>query len=149
MDIQLPDGKTLVNASPEDATARGIAATTVAEAETAAAAMARKGQLRGQIHMQAGDQLSLIGANADASALLMVEMAKLARALSTATSVAEVNAAAQPFADLTQSFFADVEAGALNLPYLVKGDAPAALLDIQTRADKAAQAFIAVQGDQS
>jgi len=101
---------------------------------------ATRSAVRQRIKASAGDVESLLGTTADAAALVLYEMAKMAAAISAAGTVAEIKAAAQPFADLTAPFLAGVADGSVKLPVLAKGEA-AALAEMQTRATAVAVAL--------
>ena len=99
---------------------------------------------RTRIANDAGDTLSLLGTTSDGAHLLLIHMARLATALKTAQNLAEVRAAAAPFADLMEAYLAklDADPATAKLPYAVKpGGEAAALEEIETRATAVAQAF--------
>ncbi|MDJ0827755.1 MAG: hypothetical protein QNJ16_19890 [Rhodobacter sp.] len=123
-----------------DLETQGVPEAVIAAAEAAALATERKRQVRSSIRRTAGDDASLLGTTADCTALLLYEMAKMAATIAGAGTVAEIKAAAQPFADLTAPFLAAVEDGSVKLPVLIKGEATA-LAEIQTRATAVADAI--------
>jgi len=94
---------------------------------------ATRSAVRQRVKASAGDVESLLGTTSDATALVLYEMAKMAAAISAAGTVAEIKAAALPFADLTAPFLAGIADGSVKLPVLAKGEA-ASLLEIQSRA---------------
>jgi len=112
----------------------------IASAEADIAAEAQRTAIRARIRSTAGDNASLLGTTSDAAALLLYEMAKMAAEINAAGTVAEIKAAAQPFADLTAPFLAAVADGSVKLPVLIKGEA-AALAEMQTRATAVAAAL--------
>lgn len=101
---------------------------------------AARSAIRQRVRESAGDVESLLGTTSDAIALVLYEMAKLAAAINAAGTVAEIKAAAKPFADLTAPFLAGVADGSVKLPVLAKGEA-ASLVEIQTRATAVADAI--------
>ncbi len=107
-----------------------------------------KAKKRARIADDAGDTLSLLGTTSDGAHLLLIHMARLATALKTAQNIAQVRAAATPFADLMEPYLAKIDADepTAKLPYAVKpGGEAAALLEIETRATAVADALTAVQ----
>lgn len=102
---------------------------------------AMKSALRQRIAAGAGDVPTILATTADAAQLLLFEIATMARALSTATSVAEVRAAALPFATLTSDFLDGVAADTIRLPFQVKG-VEAVMTDIATRSTAVADAWL-------
>lgn len=141
MDIELPDGRIITNATSAEALAAGATAGAIVTAQVAATAASVKMALRAKIHRDAGDTLTLVGTNADGVSMLFFEMAKMAKALTEATTVAEVNTAATDFELLTRDFLAGVQADTVKLPYLVKADAPTIFAEIADRAHSAAVAY--------
>jgi hypothetical protein len=103
--------------------------------------MARE-QLREAIVATAGDTASLLGTTADATQLLLKEMAELAYGLSTAQSLADVRTAALPFAELTSALIDELADGTVKLPYLTKG-VGIVMTEIKTRATAVSNAMIA------
>jgi hypothetical protein len=99
-------------------------------------------RLREAIVESAGDTASLLGTTADATQLLLKEMAELALKLSTAQSLADVRIAALPFAELTSALIDELADGTVKLPYLTKGVGPV-MTEIKTRATAVSNAMIA------
>ena len=97
--------------------------------------------LREQIATEAGDTLSLLGTTNDTAMLALHGLASLATALSTATSLAQVRAAAEPFAAQAADFLANVEAGTVRLPYIAKG-VNGTMAEIETRATAVSEALV-------
>ena len=99
-----------------------------------------RAQIRQRIDERAGDSLSLLGTTSDAAALVVFGLASLVAKLSTANSLAEVRAAAEPFADMSAEFLAKVEAGDVKLPFMAKG-IEATIAEIETRATAVTEAL--------
>lgn len=99
-------------------------------------------RLREAIVESAGDTASLLGTTADATQLLLKEMAELALALSTAQSLADVRIAALPFAELTSALIDELAEGTVKLPYLTKG-VGTVMTEIKTRATAVTNAMLA------
>lgn len=93
-------------------------------------ASARKSSIRARIDAQA-DQATREGVISDVLGVVVVGLSQLTVALSKAKSLAEVNEAAKPLAEIGESIDAAVKSGALTLPYMVKtGGAGAVLADM-------------------
>jgi hypothetical protein len=90
-----------------------------AAALTAAALQSEARRL--SVLVAAGDAETRLGVVADAAGMALVELARLSQGLAAATTLAEVRAAAQPLADLTSSYIAQIDAGTLRLPHAAKG----------------------------
>ena len=90
-------------------------------------------RIRDAVHAAAGDPESLIGTTADATQLLLYGFTTLITKLHTAKSLAEVREAAAPFADLSASFLAKLDADEVKLPFMVKG-LESVVSDIEKRA---------------
>ncbi|MEO0485264.1 MAG: hypothetical protein AAF092_05075 [Pseudomonadota bacterium] len=134
------DGRVTANTTPEEAAQLGYSAGAIAAAEQAEMARTARIAIRQQIAATAGDTKSLLGTTSDAAALALLELAKLSKALSTANSLAEVRAAAQPLADLTAPLLARVESGVTKLPHLAKG-ADVAIAEMEARATAVTEAL--------
>ncbi len=89
--------------------------------------------IRHGIENDVADMSSLLGTTSDGAALCLAKLAELAASLSTATTLAEVRAAAQPLATLTADFLSKVQDGTIQLPHMVKGGDAAALTEIGDR----------------
>ncbi|MCF2856469.1 hypothetical protein L1286_03215 [Pseudoalteromonas sp. SMS1] len=76
---------------------------------------------RSRIHYAVADSDSLIGTTSDTAHLLLVEFAKLTKAIAAATTLEEVKAAAQPSADLFAPLLDKQIANQLTFPYQYKG----------------------------
>lgn len=121
-----------VSAQPTSATEKG-------------ADEARKSSIRAAIEKQA-DQLTREGVLSDVLGVVVVGLAQLAVALSKAKTLADVNAAAQPLADIGTAVDAAVKSGALKLPYMVKsGGAQGVLADMTKLSNGVAAVFAAAQ----
>jgi hypothetical protein len=82
----------------------------------------------------------------DVLGVMVVGISQLTVALSKAKTLAEVNAAAQPLADIGAAVDAAVKSGALKLPYMVKtGGAQAVLADMTKLSNGVAEVFVAAQ----
>ncbi|KMW56987.1 hypothetical protein AIOL_001945 [Candidatus Rhodobacter oscarellae] len=99
-----------------------------------------RAQIRQRIDERAGDSLSRLGTTSDAAALAVFGLASLVAKLSTAGSLAEVRAAAEPFAAMSADFLAKVEAGDVKLPFMAKG-IEATIAEIETRATAVTEAL--------
>lgn len=130
---------------PDDLRQAGVPDALIADAIAKQQAIEAKQKLRHQIRQTAGDTESLLGTTADAAQLLLYEIGKLAQALNTAGSLAEVRAAAQPLSNLLGPLVAAVDAGTVKLPYQVKGGPGAVLPEIQDRATQVADVLAAGQ----
>lgn len=106
---------------------------------------ARKSAVRAAIERQA-DQLTREGILSDVLGVVVVGLAQLTVALSKAKTLADVNAAAQPLADIGAAVDAAVKSGALKLPYMVKaGGAQGVLTDMTKLSNGVAAVFAATQ----
>ncbi|ADZ93395.1 hypothetical protein [Marinomonas mediterranea] len=94
--------------------------------------------IRGYIADKAGDSNSLLGTTTDGMQLLLHAFSQLNVALSSASSLAEVRAAAEPFNELATGFLAKVEAGEVSLPFQIKG-VENVVSDIENRATQVAE----------
>lgn len=112
--------------------------------DAAVAPVERLAQVRGAIRANGGDTLSMLGTTADASAIALHGLASLAANLSTAQDIAEVRAAAEPFAAFAASFLSKVESGDVVLPFMVK-DTESVFGDIEARASVVSDALVANQ----
>jgi len=108
-------------------------------------AAADRSAVRQKIAAKAGDEASLLGTTSDAAALAVYGLAVLVGKLSTAKSLAEVNAAAAPFAELSAAFLAKVESGEVQLPFMAKG-LDVVVADIEARATAVTEALKSAQG---
>lgn len=81
----------------------------------------KRSVIRQQISKTAGDNATLLGTTSDATQLLFYGFTSLIAKLNTANSLAEVRAAAAPFADLSAGFLTKVEDGEVKLPFMIKG----------------------------
>jgi hypothetical protein len=80
-----------------------------------------RSNIRNAISACAGDSDSLLGTTSDTTHLLLYHFASLIAKLHVANSLAEVRAAAAPFAKLSAGFRAKLEGGEVRLPYMGKG----------------------------
>ena len=133
-------GATYANATPADLIAAGVPQAAIDAAIAAKAALDGRDAIRRRIALEAGDILSLIGTTADGGQILLYAFATVIRSLHTAQSLAEVRAAAEPFAELANGFLDRLDSGAVRLPFMVKG-MDAAVADIETRATAVAKAL--------
>lgn len=146
--ILMEDGETITGSitwicgSQTGDTVEGLR--TLLEQELASDAV--KHVTRRTIARDIGDTETLLGTTSDATQLLLYETAKLATALSTANSLAEVRAAAQPLADLLGPLATAVDAGTVKLPYQTKGGAATVLPEIEQRATAVAEVLQANNG---
>ena len=99
-----------------------------------------RAQVRQRIDERAGDSLSMLGTTSDAAALAVFGLASLVAKLSTAGSLAEVRAAAEPFAAMSADFLGKVEAGEVKLPFMAKG-IEATIAEIEARATAVTEAL--------
>jgi hypothetical protein len=106
-------------------------------------AEANRSKTRQMIAQKAGDQASILGTTADATQLLLYAVASLVVRIATATNIAEMRAAAAPFAPLSTAFLAKVDAGSVKLPFMTKG-LDAVVSDIEGRATAVADALASV-----
>lgn len=142
------DERTSLAVNREEAEALGYPEEVIAAAEAATEKKGETRQIRARIEATAGDTLSLLGTASDGAALTLVGLARLAKGLSEATTMAEVNAAAQPFASLTASFLAAIEDGSLVLPAILKTE-EAVLAEVATRAAAVTAALTANEGGEN
>lgn len=92
------------------------------------------------------DAKSREGVMSDVLGVIVVVLAQLTVALSKAKTLADVNAAAQPLADIGVAVDAAVKSGALKLPYMVKtGGAQGVLADMTKLSNSVAAVFAAAQ----
>ena len=104
-----------------------------------------KDRLRMQIENVA-DGKTREGIVSDVLGVVVVGLAQLTVALSKAKTLADVNAAAQPLADIGTVVDAAVKSGALKLPYMVKtGGAQGVLADMTKLSNGVAAVFAAAQ----
>ncbi|MBH9537904.1 hypothetical protein [Novosphingopyxis sp. YJ-S2-01] len=115
------EGRQTINVSRGEAADLGYPEEAIDAAEQAAHAAADRSKLRERIIAGAGDTDSLLGTVADVSTLMLAQLAQLAAALSTAQSLAEMRAAAQPLADLTNDLRARIDSGEIHFPHQAKG----------------------------
>jgi hypothetical protein len=86
------------------------------------------------------------GVMSDVLGVVVVGLAQLTVALSKAKTLADVNAAAQPLADIGAAVDTAVKSGALKLPYMVKsGGAQGVLADMTKLSNGVAAVFAAAQ----
>ena len=86
------------------------------------------------------------GIVSDVLGVVVVGLSQLTVALSKAKNLADVNAAAQPLADIGAAVDAAVKSGALKLPYMVKsGGAQGVLADMTKLSNGVAAVFAAAQ----
>lgn len=119
-------------------------------AEQAAAAQLREREARLDSVRRSIDQVadpkSREGVISDVLGVVVVGLAQLTVALSKAKTIADVNAAAQPLADIGTAVDAAVKSGALKLPYMVKsGGAQGVLADMTKLSNGVAAVFAAAQ----
>jgi hypothetical protein len=109
------------------------------------AATQAKALIRANIESIA-DSRTREGVMSDVLGVMVVGISQLTVALSKAKTLAEVNAAAQPLADIGAAVDAAVKSGALKLPYMVKtGGAQAVLADMTKLSNGVAEVFVAAQ----
>ena len=133
------------NPAPVDPSAPVFTAAELKQMAADQDAQYKKNVIRAAIQQGAGDPLSLLGTTADAVQMLMISMAELLDGISKATTLAEVKAAAASngFAGAAGQLLADVQAGAVSMPYTVKGGVAAIMPDITSRADAVAKVIAA------
>ena len=86
------------------------------------------------------------GVISDVLGVVVVGLSQLTVELSKAKTLADVNAAAQPLADIGTAVDAAVKSGALKLPYMVKsGGAQGVLADMTKLSNGVAAVFAAAQ----
>lgn len=87
------------------------------------AAEAVKTGIRNKIKVRSGDVESLLGTTADAVQILLVSMAELLIAIGSATTISQIKAAAagNGMAVIAPVLMADINSGAVKMPYQVKG----------------------------
>ncbi|PQA82730.1 hypothetical protein C5F52_14215 [Limnohabitans sp. TS-CS-82] len=86
------------------------------------------------------------GVISDVLGVVVVGLSQLTVALSKAKSLADVNAAAQPLADIGAVVDAALKSGSLKLPYMVKtGGAQGVLADMTKLSNGVAAVFAAAQ----
>jgi hypothetical protein len=107
-------------------------------------ASVEKSAIRQLIEQGAGDPASQMGTMSDAVHILLYGVASLVAKLATAQSLAEVREAATPFAELSGSFLAKVQAGQVRLPMMAK-PFESVVADIEQRATATADAIAAVR----
>jgi len=102
----------------------------------------KRGHVRNVIQETAGDIPSLLGTIADVAQLLLVAHCHVIDGISKATTIAEIKAVANtsPLAADAVVLLADIAAGTVKMPYLLKGE-PAVIADIKTRATAVATAL--------
>lgn len=104
-----------------------------------------KATLRQKID-EVADAKTREGVTSDVLGVVVVGLAQLTVALSKAKTLADVNAAAQPLADIGTAVDAAVKSGALKLPYMVKtGGAQGVLADMTKLSNGVAAVFAAAQ----
>lgn len=135
------NGRRFAGDTPADLAEMGVPQAEIDAAVAALAERAARDQLRAKIGATAGDTASLLGTTADGAQLAVYELGKLATALSTAQSLAEMRAAAAPLAALMADFLGRVERGETNLTALLKGE-PVVLADIETRSNAVCAAMV-------
>tara|TARA_B100000678_G_scaffold75557_1_gene62136 strand:- start:703 stop:1149 length:447 start_codon:yes stop_codon:yes gene_type:complete len=128
------EGRSYPNVTAEQAREIGVPEEAIAAAMAEIDARTRRSEIRRDLADGPGDTASLLGTTADGTALLLVEVAKFARSLSAATSLAEMRDAAQPLVTLTEQFLIGVEDGSIKLPYQHKGAANDAIVEFSARA---------------
>lgn len=111
-------------------------------------AEAARSEVRQRIAATAGDEASLLGTTSDAAALAVYGLASLVAKLATARSLAEVNAAAAPFAELSAAFLTKVDDRDVQLPFMAKG-LDFVVSEIEARATKVSIALGGADGDVS
>jgi len=79
--------------------------------------------LRRNIELKVGDTPSILGTTADGASLGLVTLAELSRDLATATTLAEVRAAAEPLATLFSDLLTKLDSGEVKLTCEYKGRA--------------------------
>lgn len=89
------------------------------------------------------DPQSREGVMSDVLGVVVVGLAQLTVALSKAKTLADVNAAAQPLADIGAAVDAAVKSGALKLPYMVKASGAQGVLADMTRLSNGVTAVLA------
>ena len=81
----------------------------------------RRSLIRARIDEHAGDTQSLLGTASDATQLLLYAFATLVTKLGSASTIAEIRASVEPFAELSQAFLAKIDSGEVKLTALSKG----------------------------
>lgn len=139
-------GQTSFNVTPEEAASLGYPADVIAEAVAQGERHAIRMRTRGAITDAAGDIESIVGTVSDATQLLLYGVASLVAKLATAQSLAEMRAAAEPFAELSAAFLGKVEDGSVKLPFFIKG-IDSVVADIETRATAVADVMALVAAE--
>jgi hypothetical protein len=108
-------------------------------------AVAARQLLRAEIDKAAGDVPTLLGATADAAAVVMLDLVALCTAIAAAGTVADIKAAAAVLRDKYEPVTAALTTGGKRLPHMVKpgGDA-SALAEMIERGDKVAAVIASV-----
>lgn len=140
------EGRSFPSISVEEARAAGIPEATIEAGIQSAEATERRATIRSALRAGPGDTASLLGTTSDGSSLLLVEIGRMARALSQATTLAEMRDAATPFAELIGPFLDDIDSGEISLPYLAKGTAEDVLRETGERGTAVSQAIIDANG---
>ena len=99
-----------------------------------------KAELRNQISVQAGDIESQHGTTADISQMLCYGFLLFMQSLHDAKSLNELRAVAEPFTEIAEDFFAKIETGKTQLPFIQKGMGKV-VDDMAKRATAAAEAL--------
>lgn len=99
-----------------------------------------KSLVREAITDTAGDTLSLLGTTSDGSQLLLFHLAKLVTGLAAAQSLEDMRTAAAEFEPTASAFLANVDSGAVKLPFQLKGEATV-MAEIETRATAVTEAL--------
>lgn len=110
-------------------------------------AQTARSQIRQKIFANAGDRDSILGTTSDATQILLFGLASLVAKLATAQSLAEVRAAAAPFAAMSGDFLSKVASGEVKLPFQIKGT-EGVIQDIEKRATAVSDTLIEIsKGD--
>jgi hypothetical protein len=99
--------------------------------------------IRQIIEKSCGDLPSQLGTTADATQLLLYAVATLVVGISRAANLAEMRAAAEPFAPLATSFLSKVETGTVKLAFMAK-ELDTVIADIETRSTAVAEAIASI-----
>ncbi|MDK1312889.1 hypothetical protein [Pseudoalteromonas ardens] len=104
----------------------------------------KRNSLRSEISRHVGDFQTLLGTTADASQVLLYEVAKLCTLLSEAESLEDVRRAAIPINQLLGSLVTDIDNGSVRFPYQHKGT-ELVINEIKSRATAVTDVLIASQ----
>lgn len=152
-EVTLPSGQKLINVPANEETLRQLGLPKdqrdayLNEHKAAKEALKQKNQIRADIINSVGDIPSLVGTNADATALLMYHLGKLLVQMADAnTSHAKNAEAAAPLTALLKQFSDGVDQGTIKLPHMVKGDESTAIDEIAARCTGVADIMATARG---